>query len=102
MQKYNVVISDTAERDLLCSYYYIYFELENPMAAEKFKNALQSKIKSLSEAPFMGEPHETLANCRVVHALKYRIFYVIDEAAETVAVLRIFYTKRQDPSLREL
>ena len=99
MKKYKVVISDIAERDLLGSYYYIFFELENPTAAEKFKNTLENKINSLSEIPFAGEIYEALPNYRVAHALDYRIFYFADEATETVVVVRVFHAKRQDPNL---
>ena len=99
MQEYKVVISDVAERDLLDSYYYIYFELQNPVAAEKFKDILYKKISSLKEAPYMGETHEIFSDFRVAHALRYRIFYSVDEKSDTVVVSRIFYAKRQEPTL---
>lgn len=99
MKKFKVVISDIAERDLLGSYYYIYFELQNPIAAEKFKDTLENKINSLSEVPFAGEIHEKLPNYRVAHALDYRIFYFADEATKTIVITRVFHARRQDPTL---
>ena len=102
MQNYKVLISDTAERDLLNSYYYIYFELNNPVAAEKFRSAVYNKISSLSEIPFAGEKHSLFPDFRVVHALKYRIFYIVDKRNKTVLVSRVFFSKHNEPKIEEL
>ena len=102
MQNYKVLISDTAERDLLNSYYYIYFELNNPVAAEKFRSAVYNKISSLSEIPFAGEKHSLFPDFRVVHALKYRIFYVVDKNNKTVMISRVFYSGQDEPEAKKL
>ena len=102
MQNYKILISDTAERDLLNSYYYIYFELNNPVAAEKFKNTIYNKIISLSEIPFAGEKHNLFPDFRVAHVLKYRIFYTVDKKNKTLLVSRVFYSGHDEPEAEEL
>ena len=102
MKNYKIAITDAAERDLLGAYYYLYFELRNPMAAEKFKTVLQEKINTLSEAPYMGETFELVPEYRIAHAYRHRIFYFVDENDNTVVVSKVFYVGRDNPRVEDL
>lgn len=64
------------------------------MAAEHFRTALYERIKNLEYAPRACELCEGFPEYRVAHALKYRIFYRIDEVAGEVVITRVFHSKR--------
>jgi plasmid stabilization system protein ParE len=85
----------TAHEDLQLSLDFIMNQW-NPVIAAKFLDAIESKIKLLKRAPFIGSPSSYLSGCRKTlvppyHALIYR---VTDSHLE---IVRLF-DMRQDPA----
>ena len=95
MQQYKIKITELAEQDLENAANYIAFELFNPSAAEKMVKGIREQINTLDLFP---ESHEldddpVLAEIGVhkTYYKEYKIFYIIDEEAKTVFVVRILH-----------
>lgn len=96
--KYGVHITDRAQRDMENAADYIEFTLLNPTAADELLDAAEEVFSSLSEMPhrIMPVQDEVLSawGIRFVQVKNYLGFYIIDEARQTVHVIRFLYKKR--------
>lgn len=93
--KYEVITTKQAENDLRTIYEYIAFQLLAPDAAKGQLDRLEGRILSLEEFPERFRAYEKepwfSRGLRVTPVDRYRIFYVSDQEAGIVSVVRILY-----------
>ena len=96
--KYQVHITERAQRDLESAADYIEYTLLNPTAADELLDAAEDALASLSDMPqrIMLVTDEVLAawGIRFILVKNYLGFYVIDEARQVVHIIRFLYMKR--------
>ena len=100
---YTVKYSPEASIDIKSIYSYISTKLHAPMAARNQVNRIKREIRSLNLLPsrysFVDwEPWKTL-NVHKLPVDNYIIFYIIDDQANEVTILRIVYGGRSSESL---
>lgn len=95
---FKVIYSDTAKGDLKSIYEYIAFELSEPLIASNQTKRIMDAVRSLEEMParYRLYDHESWRSCglHIVPVNNYLIFFLIDEATETVKIIRIMYGGR--------
>ena len=95
MKNYSAKISDEAKEDIAKALDYIAIELCAPMAALNLNAKITEEIKLLKTFPFSGTLVDSQDSASVairwVRAENYMIFYTVNEAEESVYVLRILY-----------
>jgi plasmid stabilization system protein ParE len=96
---YLVVIEETAEKDLMQIYRYIVDNLHSQQAATHVYQAIKAGTTSLSQSPdrcslVRFEPHRS-KGIRWLPAESHLVFFLVDEAARQIHILRILYKKRQ-------
>ena len=96
--KYEIQITEKAEKDLAEAADYIEFHLLNPKAAGDLLDQVESEILALSSMPqkfkLVDDPVLHAWGIRFTMVKNYMVFFVIDEAAKTVHILRFLYGKR--------
>lgn len=103
---YEVETTDQAETDLREIYEYIAFELLSPDNASGQLVRLEAHIEGLGEFPekfrrYDKEPWHG-RGMRVMPVDNYLVFYILDEVAAHVTVIRIMYAGRDvDAQLQE-
>lgn len=95
---YTVQISARAESDLREIYEYIAYELFSPPTAARQLQRLEEDILSLDQMPnrypaYLEEPWHS-RGLRVMSVDNYLVFYIPDDAARTVTVIRVMYGGR--------
>ena len=95
---YTVQITSRAETDLREIYEYIAYELLSPPTAARQLQRLEEEILSLDQMPnrypaYPDEPWHS-RGLRVMSVDNYLVFYIPDDAAQTVSVLRVMYGGR--------
>jgi len=95
---YRVAVAKAAKADLMEIDNYIAIELNSPMAAANFADAVEKNLGSLSFSPH-GHPKvrdDRLAakGYRWIGIKNYTAFFTIDEQSKTVNVERILYGRR--------
>ena len=95
---YTVQISARAESDLREIYEYIAYELLSPPTAAKQLQRLEEDILSLDQMPnrypsYLEEPWHS-RGLRVMSVDSYLVFYIPDDAAHIVTVIRVMYGGR--------
>lgn len=94
---YQLDISRKAQQDLDDSARYITDQLKNPWAARKLLRNAFHAIDSLEELPgrfsVVRDPFLASLGIRFVPVQSYLAFYQVDEAAQTVHILRFLYGK---------
>lgn len=95
---YSVQISSRAESDLREIYEYIAYELESVSNASRQLQRLEENILSLDQMPnrypaYLEEPWHS-RGLRVMSVDNYLVFYIPDDAAHTVTVIRVMYGGR--------
>ena len=98
MMEYRVEYYPAALEDLLSIYAYIAFDLMAEQAATNQVNRIREAIRRLNVFP---EKHERVTwepwasmGMRFVPIDRYIAYYIVDEAASTVSVVRVFYGGR--------
>jgi plasmid stabilization system protein ParE len=92
-----VIFAASAERDL--GDIVRFLARLNPAAAERLGYALFDDAMSLAELPRRGlAVPERPGYRRILHRPWHLIFYLVDESAKTVTIVRI-WDARQDPDL---
>lgn len=98
MSSYNVVITDTAQRDLLDIFDYITFELRESESARRLLSNIRTKVKSLEESSernnMISEPKYVTQKIGWFPVENYVIFYQISELQNQVYIIRVLYKKR--------
>lgn len=89
---YKIIYTRRAKVELQNSYNYIYFNLANPIAANKFKVNIIKSISKLEYFPYMGKKTSN-SNVRYIYFKNYLIIYSIDN--QYVEIQRILH-KRQN------
>ena len=100
-------LTQKAEADLDEIASYLAVRLNNPQAAARFLDQLQSAIREACLFPESGAPviNEFLSqkNVRKKLAGNYVMYYFPDAGAETIYILRVIYGRRSlDEILREM
>ena len=104
--KYEVVISEQAEKDLRAIYEYIAFEKQSPETASSLLLRLEEQILKLDEMPqrfreYEEEPWKS-RGLRVMPVENYMVCYIPRDEYERVYVIRVFYSGRNiDKQLRK-
>ena len=95
---YEIHITAKAELDMIEAADYIEFKLFNPKAADALLDKAAEEIGRLASMP---EKHKTVDDpvlaargIRMITINNYLAFYVIDEKARIVYVIRFLYGKR--------
>lgn len=94
---YQVRITSRAQEDIDRAADYVEFALKNPQAADTLLNAVEREIASLSNMPerYALVHDDVLASwgIRCTRIKNYLAFYTVDEAHQTVYVIRFLYGK---------
>ena len=106
-ERYNYVLTESAEADVDEAFDYIANELVNPDAASAFADELEEKLEEICKAPKTGRPvHNPYLkrdDVRRVLVKNYIAYYLIDEEEENIVVLRVVYSRRgQDKVLKTI
>lgn len=103
MSKFNIEITEPAEKDIYEIRRYITEELLEASIAKKVINKIGETIISLEEYPLRHSLviDERLSELGIRKILidNYVIFYIVDEKLKTVTIIRILYGKRDWLSL---
>ena len=96
--KYNIVFEDSAENDLTDIFEYICTKLHEPEIAKRIYRALKKDILSLETMPLRfalidEEPYKSMG-VRCIPIENYTAFYIANETAKTVHILRVLYNRR--------
>lgn len=98
MSSYNVVITESAQHDLLDIFNYIAFELRESETASSLLSRIKAKVRTLADFPernhIISEPNYELQKIRWCPIENYVIFYQISEQQHDIYILRVLYKKR--------
>ncbi len=103
---YGITLTEQAEEDLRGIYEYIAFDLLSPDNAIVQLNRLEESIFSLEEFPkkfrcYGKEPWYS-RGLRVMPVDHYAVFYIPDEDAAIVTIVRVMYAGREvDKQLKQ-
>ena len=105
--RYNYVLTESAETDIDEAFDYIANELVNSDAASAFADELEEKLEEICKTPKAGRPvHNPYLkrdDIRRVLVKNYIAYYLIDEKKENIVVLRVVYNRRdQDKVLKTI
>lgn len=105
MADYKVLVSATAERDILSIVRYISATLKEPQSAERTYYAIKAKIISLEHMPdrhgvVREEPFAQIG-IRKLFVENYTVFYLVDEDKKAVHIIRVLYNRREWQHLLE-
>jgi plasmid stabilization system protein ParE len=95
---YKTLITEPAEQDIAASARYIAEELQNPSAANKLLDDIETAIASLEKTPKMRAlvQNEGLAELgfRILPVNKYLLFYIVREEQKLVTIERFLHSRR--------
>ena len=96
--RYNYVLTESAEADIDDAFDNIANELVNPDAASAFADELEEKLEEICKTPKAGRPiHNPYLkrdDVRRVLVKNNIAYYLIDEEKENIVVLRVVYNHR--------
>jgi len=97
--EYEVILETTAIRDLYGILDYITDVLKSPQAAQRVFSSIEKQVMSLGHMPerhsiVREEPYATIG-VRLIPVENYNAFYVVDNSAHEVRILRILYNRRE-------
>ena len=95
---YSLHITRAAERDIAEAEDYIEYVLLNPTAADHLMDEIEETILELTEMPkrydIVSDPVLNAFGIRFVKVKNYLAFYVVDDHAGRVTIVRFLYMKR--------
>lgn len=98
MKRYSVEISEPAEQDVLDIARYISAELSAPEAALEMVDTLDDSMNSLDDnpkrQPLVRDDRLAARGYRALPVKNYLVFYIVDEQARVVDIIRILYNRR--------
>lgn len=98
MSKYNIEITEPAEKDLYEIGQYIATELLEPDIARKIVEKIGEAILKLEELPLrnalVADERLALRGIRKIMVDNYIVFYIVTEEQKTVTLVRILYGRR--------
>lgn len=103
MAEYRIDISSPAKADIREIAAYIANELKEPEIAENYVNLIIEAIYSLEHVPArIPTVHDDMLAAEGVRGLRirnYTVFFTINEAEQSVTVVRVMYMRRNWPDL---
>ena len=98
MNEYSVVMTDKAQQDLREIFEYIAFDLSSLQTAHEQLNRIEKGIQALKFFPNKYKKYEEKEwlnrNLRILPVDNYCVFYIPDDTALRVTVIRIMYGGR--------
>lgn len=103
MTGYRIEIENAAERDMYYIFSYITETLKEPASALQIYKSIKEQIGKLSTIPARNrmvddQPCASIG-VRRLFVENYVVFYVIDETALTIHVIRVLYNRREWQSI---
>ena len=89
--KYKIVFSKTALKDIDNIINYIYYKLNNKVAALKLLNSFISSKKYIVIFPKANRYNDIYYKYRIKN---YYMFYKLDEIKKEIIIVRVLYCKR--------
>lgn len=99
LHKYQIIITETAEKDLDSIFTFIARTKEDVVTAKKLIDGLQTKVLSLDAFPRAGSRFGDEPNTYAAHYKRYRIIYYVHEPTNRVLILRIVHNSRNIASI---
>lgn len=97
MTTYSIYITQTAQRDVMKTVSYIDTVLKNPIAADALIDEFEKRIQELSsfpqKYPLVQDPLLASWGIRFLSIKNYLAFYLVDQQAKTVHVVRFPFGK---------
>jgi|SRR5680860_1222466 len=98
MDNYNVVVTQSADRDLGEIFDYVASRLNGSVTAAKLVSRFFDNMSALSFAPFRcllsKDLYHAKQGFRTLFVDNYIIFFVVDEELKQVIIHRVIYAKR--------
>ena len=98
MGEYRVIISDSAKQDIRNTASYIKNDLQEPVIAERTTEAILDAILTLEDMPerigFVRDERLAEKKIRGLQVKNYTAFFVINEDARKVEIVRVIYSRR--------
>ena len=103
MKRYKVISKPEVREDLRGIFAYISNDLKEHAAAQRICDLIETEISALNQFPMRvavieDEPFAAKGIRRLL-IKNYTIFYIVDNPAEEVHVLRVVYNRREWNSL---
>jgi len=96
--KYEIKITEKAEKDIRGIYNYIAMELLAPETAANLLNKLEKSISELDSMPSRfrkyGSELWQLRGLRIMPVDNFAVFYIPNKTAKTVTIIRVMYAGR--------
>ena len=98
MRKYRIQFSKDARKDLIDTYSYIKYNLQEPAIAKKLIVKIREEINKLKDNPTMYEViKDEIIKKRVIRKIKVNnhiVFYKVEEKNKIVEIVRIMHGRR--------
>lgn len=99
MKEFKVIIETSARRDILEIRRYIAKTLKEPAVAKRIYEAIKAAALTLDQNPMrhavvLDEPYASLG-VRPLPVENYIVFYIVDEHAKSVHIIRVVYNRRE-------
>lgn len=98
MYKYKIQFSKDARNDLIDTYSYIKYNLQEPLIAKKLIAKIREEINKLKDNPtIFAVIKDEIIQKRKIRKIKinnYIVFYKVNENNKIVEIVRIMYTRR--------
>ena len=95
--KYNIILTEKAEKDLKEIYKYIFENLKEPNIAMKLMEEIETEILKLENSPYRCMEIEIKPKNQSYRRLiveKYIVVYRVEEAKKEVAIFEVIYGGR--------
>ena len=96
---FKVILSDLFLSDLQEIVHYL-SEHAGPDTASRIGNELLDRALEAGQKPFLGQPVRQRPGARKVLRYPYLIYYDVNEARQTVEILRVWHGARDPKTLR--
>lgn len=98
MNKYKIQFSKDAKKDLIDTYSYIKYNLQEPVIAKKLIAKIREEINKLKDNPriysIIKDEIIKKREIRKVKVNNYIVFYRVEENNNIVEIVRIMYGRR--------
>ncbi len=99
MSEFDVIIETTAVSDMRGILRYITQTLKEPITAQRIYGSIKEQIMTLDTMPFryalVKDEVFAARGLRKMPVENYLVFYVVDETANEVHVIRVLYGRRE-------
>jgi addiction module RelE/StbE family toxin len=105
VKRYTIQWTSQAEKDISAIYEYIKEERQEPLSAEKVREAIVEKVEQLSQFPSSGSEEAVLSHLEkdyhsIVVKSSYKILYRVVEQKGEVLILGIIDARQSPEYLR--